>query len=161
MLWACPHSSTHSGKHCPLGRGGEAGRNPTSWGLSEGKQKFQAFGTVLPITPPAMRRLEQLPKEGLTAVVATHPVLTVIPMASQQAPLVATLLTLSSCQEETPKKTAWRNLFGVVATSHVCGCLAMTVLVAQLPSLKAAKLRFFRHCKSYSLLVLSHLIFTT
>lgn len=115
----------------------------------------------MPITSPAMRRLEELPEEGLTAVVATHPVLTVIPMASQQAPLVATLLTLSSRQEEAPRKTAWRNLFGVVASCHVCGRLAMTVLVAQLPSLKAAKLRFFRHCKSCSLLVLGHLILTT
>lgn len=92
MLRACPHSSTHSGKHCPLGRGGEAGRNLTVWGLIQGKQKFQAFGTVLPITSPATGRLEQLREEGLTAAVATHPAVTSIPMASQQAPLVATLL---------------------------------------------------------------------
>lgn len=110
MLRACPHSSTHSGKRCPPGRGGEAGRNPPVWGLIQGNQKCQAFGTVLSITSPATGRLEQLHEEGLTTAVATHPALTGIPRASQQAPLVATLLALSSRQEETPRKTAWRNL---------------------------------------------------
>lgn len=64
MLRACPHSSTHSGKHCPLGRGGKAGRNLTVWGLIQGKQKFQALGIVLPITSPATGRLEQLHEES-------------------------------------------------------------------------------------------------
>lgn len=79
------------------------------------------------------------------------------PWQASRLPLLPHYLALSSRWEETPRKTAWRNLLRAVATCHVCGSLAATGLVPQLPSLKAvkaAKLRIFKHCKSYSFLVL-------
>lgn len=155
MLRACPHSSTHSGKHCPLGRGGEAGRNLTVWGLIQGKQKFQAFGTVLPITAAATGRLELLREEGLTAAVATHPAVTGIPIASQEAPLLATLLGLFLTLRGNPKE----NIMKKPSQSGCClSCLwepYSNRFSSPHPLFEAwegAKLRIFKHCKSYSFL---------